>query len=98
MSKEIDNVNELQNILASEDEGEESSVIAPVEEKEEKKEKKEGEEEEENLDAIKDLSEDAVSNFSLNFLPALRKVNQDVYYEVITPELINFTRSMYDAG
>src|SRR5437016_640926 len=50
------------------------------------------------FDAIKDLSEDAVTNFSINFLPALRKVNQDAYYEVITPELVNFTRSMFDAG
>lgn len=50
------------------------------------------------LESIKELGSEAQPNFAINFLPSLRKVNQDLYYQVITPELVNFTKSMFDAG
>lgn len=53
---------------------------------------------EELLQSFNEMGEEVVPTFSQNFLPSLRKVNQDLYYQVITPELVNFTKAMFDAG
>ena len=50
------------------------------------------------LKAFEPLGENAVANFAGNFLPSVRKMNQDLYYQVITPELVNYTKSLYNAG
>lgn len=50
------------------------------------------------IDSFKELGEDTVTKFAVNFLPALRKVDQDVYYQTITPELVSFVRTMFDTG
>ena len=50
------------------------------------------------LDSMKELGDDVVPNFAINFLPSLRSANQDLYYQAITPVLVDFTRSMFDAG
>ncbi len=50
------------------------------------------------LSSIKDLSNDALSNLSTNFLSSIKKIDNDLYYQVITPELVNFTRVMFNAG
>ena len=50
------------------------------------------------ISSIKDVGEDSLNNYSINFLPALRKVDVNAYYRVITPELATFVRSLYDAG
>lgn len=50
------------------------------------------------IESINELDEKAVPNLANNFLSSIRKVNQDLYFQVITPELVNFTRQMYRAG
>lgn len=50
------------------------------------------------LNSIKGLSDEAVPNLAINFLSSIKKIDQDLYYQVITPEIVNFTRTMFDAG
>jgi len=50
------------------------------------------------MEAMKELGEDVIPNFALGFLPALQKLDQGVYYNVITPVLISVVRNVYDAG
>jgi len=50
------------------------------------------------ISSMNELGEDVVENFADNFLPSLKSINQDLYYKAITPELVNFTRIMFDAG
>lgn len=50
------------------------------------------------LSAIKELSDEALPNFALNFLPALQKINNDAYYSVITPVMVDIATSLYQAG
>lgn len=50
------------------------------------------------LDSMKKLGDETLSNFASNFLSGVKKTDQDLYYQVITPELVNFTRSLYNAG
>lgn len=50
------------------------------------------------LESMKDLGEDVVSNFASNFLDGIKKVDQDLYYSVITPELVKMTRNVFNAG
>jgi len=50
------------------------------------------------LTSIKGLGDEAVPNLAINFLSSIKKMDQDLYYKVITPELVNFTRIMFDAG
>lgn len=50
------------------------------------------------IDSIKGLGDEVISKFSTNFLSSVRKIDQDLYYQVITPEIVNFTRSMFNAG
>jgi hypothetical protein len=50
------------------------------------------------LNSFKEVGSDVVENFSSNFLAALQKVDQDLYYSTITPELVTFVRRLYDSG
>ena len=50
------------------------------------------------LKSFDDLGDDVVSNVAANFLPALKKINQDAYYDAMQPELQNLCRSLYDQG
>ena len=50
------------------------------------------------LNSFKGVGEGVVENFATNFLSSVRKMDQDLYYQVITPELVNFTRTLFDAG
>lgn len=50
------------------------------------------------LESLKGLGDDVVPNLALSFLSSIKKIDQDLYYKVITPELVNFTRSMFNAG
>ena len=50
------------------------------------------------LNSFKGVGEGVVENFATNFLSSVRKMDQDLYYQVITPELVNITRTLFDAG
>jgi hypothetical protein len=50
------------------------------------------------LNSFKEVGDDVVENFASNFLPALQKVDQNLYYSTITPELVTFVRKLYDTG
>ena len=50
------------------------------------------------MDSLKGLGDEVVPNFAVNFLPSIKKSNQDLFYQIITPELVNFTRSLYEQG
>ena len=50
------------------------------------------------LKGFEELGENVISNVASNFLPALRKANQEAYYAAITPELQGFVRNLYDYG
>lgn len=50
------------------------------------------------LEAIKSIDDATLPNLALNFLPALRELDQNSYYAAITPELVGFVKSLYDAG
>lgn len=50
------------------------------------------------LSSVKELGEEAISNLANNFLPSIKKMDQELYFQVITPELVSITRSMFDSG
>lgn len=50
------------------------------------------------LESIAELGKDVVPNFAANFIASIKSINNDLYFQIITPELVNFTRTMFDAG
>jgi hypothetical protein len=50
------------------------------------------------LSSLKGLGDDVIPNLATNFLNSIKKIDQDLYYQVITPEIVNFTRTMFNAG
>lgn len=50
------------------------------------------------LGAIKELGENNLSNFAINFLPTLKKSDPEAYYSAIAPETVAWVRNLYQAG
>lgn len=50
------------------------------------------------LESISELGDDVISNFASNFLGGIKKVDQNLYFEVITPELVNMVKNTFNAG
>lgn len=50
------------------------------------------------LDSMKELGEDVIPNFAMSFLPALHKMDQETYFNVVTPVFVNLVQEIYGAG
>ena len=55
-------------------------------------------------DAVKFLSElrsegdDAIKSFSSNFLPAVKELNKDLYFDIVAPQVQQFIKNVYQHG
>lgn len=50
------------------------------------------------LKSIQGLGDTVIPSLATHFLPSIKKMDKDLYYQVITPEFVNMTRNLYDSG